>query len=83
MESSGRIAPDVAKRLRFSSKKVLYGSQGWEGRAADEEELRSLQSGTTGGGEERASSVTTGSHFSRNMGVTSHRKGDAASNSLQ
>ncbi|CAM9780422.1 unnamed protein product, partial [Pylaiella littoralis] len=42
MESSGRIAPDVAKRLRFSSKKVLYGSQGWEGRAADEEELRSL-----------------------------------------
>lgn len=69
MELSGRIDPDAAKRLRFSSKRVLYGSQGWEGRDADEEEMRSLQSGKNSGGTGRANSVITDGHFSRKRGV--------------
>lgn len=69
MELSGRIDPDSAKRLRFSSKRVLYGSQGWEGRGADEEEMSSLQSGNSGGGGGGgANSITTDGLFSRKRG---------------
>lgn len=44
MELSGRMGPDVAKPMRFSCKKTLYGSQGWEGEREDEEEMLSIRS---------------------------------------
>lgn len=73
MELAGRIDPAVAKIVRFSARKVLYGSQGWQGHSADEEEVLSLRSEKTGGGEATADVQA----FSRKRGVTS-LKGRAA-----
>lgn len=44
MELSGQMDPDVAAPMRFSCKKTLYGSQGWEGEREDEEEVLSIRS---------------------------------------
>lgn len=44
MELCGRMDPGVAKPMRYSCKKLLYGSQGWEGDRQDQEELLSIRS---------------------------------------
>lgn len=44
MELSGRMEPGIAKPLRFSCKKVIFGSQGWEGDSDDEQEALSRES---------------------------------------
>eukprot|EP00904_Undaria_pinnatifida_P004223 jgi/Undpi1/13801/HiC_scaffold_9.g03452.m1 len=44
MELSGRMDPSIAKPMRYSCKKLLYGSQGWEGDRQDEEDLLSIRS---------------------------------------
>lgn len=49
MEVSGLVNTGVAKRVRFSCRKVLFGDQGWEGDRDDEMEMRSLPSDTTRG----------------------------------
>lgn len=81
MELAGRIDPAAAKLVRFSAKRALYGSQGWEGHSADEEEVLSLRADKTGGGGSTAD-VRADGRFSRKRGVISF-KGRAASKSVQ
>jgi len=78
MEMSGRINPAVAKIVRFSAKRVLYGSQGWEGQEADEEELLSLQSEKTGGGS-ASKGMSSDGRFSRKLRAVAPRKAAPAS----
>lgn len=83
MEVAGRIDPAAAKLMRFSAKKVLYGSQDWEGHSAEEEEVLSLRSEKTNGGgaiaDDRADA-----RFSRKRGVVpSAPRGRASARSLQ
>ncbi|CAM9794778.1 unnamed protein product, partial [Scytosiphon promiscuus] len=66
MELCGRMDPAVASPLRLSCKRVLYGSQGWEGEDGDKEEVMSLLSEKTGGGTLPNSSD---GRFSRRRGV--------------
>ncbi len=68
MEMSGRIDPAVAKIVRFSAKRVLYGSQGWDGQGADEKELLSLHSDKTGGGG-TSKGISSDGRFSRKLRV--------------
>lgn len=81
MELAGRIDAAAAKLARFSAKRVLYGSQGWEGHGAEEEEVLSLSSetiGTVGA----VADVRADGRFSRKRAVTS-LKGRAAPKSVQ
>lgn len=78
MEMSGRMDPAVAKIVRFSAKRVLYGSQGWDGQGADEEELLSLHSDkTVGGGASKG--IRSDGRFSRTIRVVAPRKAAAES----
>lgn len=71
MELCGRMVPAIAKLLRLSCKRVLYGSQGWEGQEADEDDLISLLSDKTAGGIRPNSS---GGCFTRTLGVVATRQ---------
>lgn len=48
MEMSGRMDSEMAKPLRLTCKRVLYGLQGWEGQGEDGEEAPSLALETSG-----------------------------------
>lgn len=76
MQLSGRIDSAVAKLIRFSAKRVLYGSQGWEGQEADEEEALSLKSEKTGGA---SKGISADGRFSRKLRVVASPKVAAGS----
>eukprot|EP00903_Cladosiphon_okamuranus_P011957 g11230.t1 len=86
MELAGQITEATAKLVRFSAKRVLYGSQGLEGHGAEEEEGLSLRSDQTSGGGSggggAVADVRADGRFSRKRGVISP-KGGAASVSVQ
>lgn len=83
MELAGRMDPAAVKLVRFSAKRVLYGSQGWDGHGAEEEEVLSLRSEKTGGGVgASAADARAEGRFSRKRrGVASSPKGEEAASS--
>lgn len=81
MELAGRVDPAKAKLVRFSAKRALYGSQGWEGHSRDEKEVLSLRSEKTGDGEATVG-VQADGRFSRKRGLNPP-KGGAEFTSVQ